>query len=227
MDEILFIDDQNGKLIAYNANSTLVNGFPMGDNYNGVILILREQDTNNIILVCQNQAHIDFVWLNGDMISVPSMNQNSDIFFIDNYLTDGVRFYDLASPESFIEIGNGSYWMQRYNNHSHYPLSSGIHEEPNYEPASTLISNFYNYPNPIKNGKTKFRFFVNEEAEQISINIYNISGKLVDNITKNSITAHEYNEITWYTKNLLPGLYFAEILSSNQQQAIIRVVIGY
>ena len=179
------------------------------------------------MLVCQNQAHIDFIWLNEDIMSVPSMNQGADIFIIDNYLTDGVRFYDLGSLESSFKVGENSYWLQRYNNHSHYPLSSGIHELPSDSYSDSMISNFYNYPNPIKNGKTKFRFFVNIETDDIDINIYNISGKLIDKLTKNNIVINEYNEIEWNTQNLFPGLYFAEILSSNQQQAIIKVVVGH
>ena len=227
LDEIIFVDNNNGSIVAYNPNGALVNGFPIGKDYNANVLILREQDTNSIVLVCQNQAHIDFIWLNGDIMSVPSMNQGADIFIIDNYLTDGVRFYDLGSLESSFKVGENSYWLQRYNNHSHYPLSSGIHELPSDSYSDSMISNFYNYPNPIKNGKTKFRFFVNIETDDIDINIYNISGKLIDKLTKNNIVINEYNEIEWNTQNLFPGLYFAEILSSNQQQAIIKVVVGH
>ena len=42
-----------------------------------------------------------------------------------------------------------------------------------------------------------------------------------------NITLYEYNEIEWNTKELLPGLYFAEIVSSGNKQKIIKVVVGY
>ena len=47
------------------------------------------------------------------------------------------------------------------------------------------------------------------------------------NIESQNLTAHEYNEFEWNTSGLLPGLYFAEIISSDGQEHIIKVVIGY
>ena len=68
---------------------------------------------------------------------------------------------------------------------------------------------------------------MNSQASDISINIYNLSGHLVDKISKNDLSVYEYNEIPWDVKNLLPGLYFAEIITPNGQEDIIKVVIGY
>jgi len=49
----------------------------------------------------------------------------------------------------------------------------------------------------------------------------------VDSFSENNLVYYEYNEIEWSTGKFLPGLYFAEILSSNTQQKIIKVVIGH
>ena len=43
----------------------------------------------------------------------------------------------------------------------------------------------------------------------------------------NNLVYYEYNEIEWNADRFLPGLYFAEILSSSNQQKIIKVVIGH
>ena len=145
---------------------------------------------------------------------------------INNYLTDGLRFYDLVSEDSFFKINDLKYWVQRYNNHSHYPKSSYTHEIITYAPKDKIITSFYNYPNPIRNGETKFRFFVNENADSAIINIYNILGNLVDSIKVSDLTLYENNEILWNATHLKPGLYFAEILCSNEQQHIIKIVIG-
>ena len=226
LDEIIFVD-MDGQIIAYNDNGTLVNGFPMGNGYHGVVLILSEKNTDNIVMICRNLSHIDILWLNGNLISIPSINQGIDLMIVNDYLTDGSRYYDLANEESFFQIGSNQYWLQRYNNHSHYPLSSDTHESIIPQQANKAITKFYNYPNPIKDGKTKFRFFINEEIDDIKINIYNVSGKLVDSFSENNLVYYEYNEIEWSTGKFLPGLYFAEILSSNTQQKIIKVVIGH
>jgi len=151
----------------------------------------------------------------------------SDLMLINGYLTDGSRYYHLADEESFFQLGSNQYWLQRYNNHSHYPLSINNHESIIPEPTNKVVTKFYNYPNPIKDGQTKFRFFLNEETDDIKINIYNISGNLVDSFSLNNLVYYEYNEIEWNTDRFLPGLYFAEILSSSNQQKIIKVVIGH
>ena len=226
LDEIIFVD-MDGQIIAYNGNGTLVNGFPMGNDYHGVVLIISEENTDDIVMVCRNLSHIDILWLNGDLISVPSINEESDLMVISDYLTDGSRYYDLTDEDSFFQIGDKKYWVQRYNNHSHFPLSSETHDPIIYLPADKIITSFYNYPNPIKDGKTKFRFFINEPTDDIDINIYNVSGNLVDSFSKDNLVNYEYNEIEWNTDNFLPGLYFAEILSSNIQQDIIKIVIGH
>ena len=219
LDEIIYVSDQ-GMIVAYNANGTLVNNFPVGNNYNGIVLITQSLN-NEINLICRKDSHIDIIYINGDVISLPSINHDSDIMVINNKLTDGSRYYDF-------EISNNSYWVQRYNNHSHYPLSSGTHESYSDYPSSKKVQTFYNYPNPIKDNQTQFRFFINDLTD-IEIKIYNLSGYLIDELKMSSqnITQHEYNEIQWNCSDLLPGLYFAEIITDNGQEHIIKMVVGH
>ena len=73
---------------------------------------------------------------------------------------------------------------QNDNNHSNYPKVVIYMSEPSYEPKNKIITDFYNYPNPITDGFTKFRFFVNETTDQIEIKIYDVLGNLVDTIVK-------------------------------------------
>ena len=146
---------------------------------------------------------------------------------VNDLLYDGKRFYNLDSDDTFFNIGDIKYWTQRYNNHSHYPKSSYVHDMPSYNAENKIVTSFYNYPNPITNDQTKFRFYINEQVSSVKINIYDILGNLVDTISKNDLIINEYNEIIWICNNYHPGLYFAEILCLNKQQDIIKIVIDY
>ena len=171
------------------------------------------------VMISRSYAHIDIISLDGTILhSLPSIG-NNDILAIDGKLTDGVRFYDFP-------IGDKSFWLQKYSRHSHYPFPSGDHMVPEYQNNNQKITNFYNYPNPINNGETTFRFMVYEQID-IDINIYNLSGHKVDNLTLNNPTTYDYNEIDWDIGSLLPGLYFAEIMADGKKEKIIKVVIGY
>tara|TARA_A100001011_G_scaffold400859_1_gene520059 strand:- start:16104 stop:18899 length:2796 start_codon:yes stop_codon:yes gene_type:complete len=226
LDEIIYTDI-DGQIVAYNGNGTLVNGFPFGRDYHGLVLSITEYESQELVLVCRNMSHIDIIDINTNVISIPSLDLESDIMIINDFLTDGLRFYNLNSEDSYFNIGDIKYWQQRYNNHSHYPKSSYTHQLSSYPAKNKIITSFYNYPNPITNGLTKFRFFVNEPTDHIEINIYDILGNLIDSLVKSELIIYENNEIIWDTQNHKPGLYFAEILSSNKQQDIIKIVIGY
>ena len=226
LDEIIFADT-DGKIVAYNGNGSLVNGFPFGDSYYGIVLAVSERDSEDLILICRNSSHIDIIDLKGNIISLPALDSNSDIMVVNDLLYDGKRFYNLDSDDSFFRIGDIKYWTQRYNNHSHYPKSSYVHDMPSYNPENKIVTSFYNYPNPITNDQTKFRFYINEQVSSVKIKIYDILGNLVDTISKNDLIINEYNEIIWTCNNYQPGLYFAEILCSNKQQDIIKIVIDY
>ena len=216
LDEILWTSD--GKIMAANYNGTMVNNFPIKDNYHGIVLIVENED-DEIVLVSRNSNHIDILSLDGNLLySLPSIG-TQDILAIGGKLTDGVRFYDFP-------IGENSYWLQKYSTHSHYPLPSGEHIIPEYQNINQKITNFYNYPNPINNGETTFRFMVHEQGD-IDINIFNLLGDKVDGLALDNPTTYEYNEIDWNIGSLLPGLYFAEIMADGKKVKIIKVVIGY
>ena len=132
-------------IVAYNSNGTLVNGFPMGSNYSGIVLVSSISEGGDYIksMICRNSSHIDILSFDGDnILSIPSINSQNDLFLIGSILTDGSRYYNLNSESSFI-LGE-TYWAQRYNNHSHYPISSGPYDEPEYLENDLIISDFYN-----------------------------------------------------------------------------------
>ena len=86
---------------------------------------------------------------------------------------------------------------------------------------------FYNYPNPIRNNFTTFRFFNSIGFTSPQIHIYNIEGLLIETITPNSFQniMNEYVEIPTTLLDYKPGVYFAELKDQDKSIAIIKVAV--
>ncbi len=80
-----------------------------------------------------------------------------------------------------------------------------------------------NYPNPVSTSTT-FKYHVASSA-QISLSIYDLSGKLVENLTDKNQAAGSY-EVSWQPKNTPTGLYLAAIRANGQIIQTIKVNVA-
>ena len=84
----------------------------------------------------------------------------------------------------------------------------------------------YNYPNPITEGKTTFRFFMDSTAGSVEIRIYDAAGFLIkDDLKKLTPTGNEYNEIQWNEISVDSGLYLAEVKREIGKSELVRLVV--
>jgi hypothetical protein len=85
----------------------------------------------------------------------------------------------------------------------------------------------YNYPNPITEGTTTFRFYVsNPSTSEVRVKIYNAAGYLVeDDLINDKLTHYEFNEIIWDASHSDAGLYLAEIKPNVGQSELVRLVV--
>ena len=90
----------------------MVDGFPFGKDYYGIVLAVTENESKELVLICRNMSHIDIIDINNNIISIPSLDTDSDIMIINGYLTDGLRFYNLTSDDSLF-IGEIRYLAKR------------------------------------------------------------------------------------------------------------------
>ena len=114
-----------------------------------------------------------------------------------------------------------SYWLSKHSSPYDYPASLNSNN-PKYV---NKIQSAYNYPNPITNGYTTFRFYVQDD-NQIKINIYDVNGLMIKNFQTSNVVQNEYNEIKWNNiKNLSAGLYYAEVVFENRNSELIKLAI--
>ena len=225
LDEIITIED--GNIIAINSNETFVNGFPVIGDFSGVPLI-----SNN--------------WNVGDSIPEIICRESNDIVILSN---GGERLrqlssFDINQPLAMVPFWNGkmaiidgsrlflfdldmdhSYWLNPNSRPSGFPLPTGGHLEP--DNSRKMRKKAYNYPNPITEGSTTFRFFVrSSKVTKVKVNIYDVAGYLVkDDLINYELTHYEFNEIPWNNIQLDAGLYLAEIKPDVGSSELVRLVV--
>ena len=69
----------------------------------------------------------------------------------------------------------------------------------------------YNWPNPVYNGMTYFRYFVRDNSS-VNIRIFDLAGDLVTTLNGQG-TGGIDNEIAWDCSRIQSGVYFARLES--------------
>lgn len=117
-------------------------------------------------------------------------------------------------------------WPQYMKDEQH----SGLAIEP--LTGTPLSSEFfprnraYNWPNPVYDGKTYIRYYLNNDAI-VKIKIYDLAGELVDELVGAGNGGVD-NEVEWKVGNVQSGVYFGRIEANSGGQsgvAIIKIAI--
>ena len=132
-----------------------------------------------------------------------------------------LRTWDLANLGTL-------YWGQRHANPQGTssiavaPIAGG--------PTSTGLldeTETYNWPNPIREGRTFLRFRTGEDAN-VSITIVDLAGALVDELDAGSVRGGVPTELEWRT-DAPSGVYFARVTaktaSGREESRLIRMAI--
>ena len=116
------------------------------------------------------------------------------------------------------------YWPSKFGQLNGEPQSSGLHYTSQTSSIGMDNKRVYNYPNPMKNGSTKFRFF-NYNSTSVEIKIVNSAGKFIDKLSKNNLSPNEYYEVEWNPKKLNAGIYLAEVKPNIGDASVVHVMI--
>tara|TARA_Y100000768_G_scaffold286292_1_gene220622 strand:- start:6317 stop:8929 length:2613 start_codon:yes stop_codon:yes gene_type:complete len=226
LDEYVKVD--SNLLYVLNSNNTVLDNFPIDflfDDYQNNILIANIVEDSRPEIIFKGDGTIYIVSNNGQVYASIASNSQSKLRLLPNWgnniaLIDGSRLFLFP-----YDIQN-TYWTSQYG--TDWDIRS---VDPNTsQRESTDILNtsvFYNYPNPIKNNSTTFRFFNSIGFTNPQIQIYNIEGFLVETIYPDSFQniMNEYVEIPAVLLDYKPGVYFAELKDKDRSIAIIKVAI--
>lgn len=96
------------------------------------------------------------------------------------------------------------------------------HKNVHFTPAAASVSGdalirdgyVYNYPNPIDDGETRFRFFADKDLD-IQIKIFYLSGRYTGTTLTRSVCSGQWHELLWEAGDLQSGVYLAQITVSS------------
>ncbi len=104
------------------------------------------------------------------------------------------------------EASWGNHWLMG----GHDPIGSfafadsTLQPPPMYE-GESVIAQFFNYPNPVMNGQTTFRYHVGPAADAVTLSVYDLSGERVAQLDGSNLYGE--NEVIWNCGQFTPGVY--------------------
>ena len=206
--ELLALTEVNEEstLSAFTHYGYMLNDFPIFENYQKLRVYYLDGDPQ--ILAYDPAGIIDVYSTNADLqYSLPAPVNASSLFMEQvsadtAWLVADGSIYTVRSDSVYwgYQGKDAAYSNAQFGSQTRIPVIS-----------DKLIRNglIYNYPNPIENGRTKFRYFATG-AQSVTINIYQLSGAYVETVTRNSID-QQWNEVVWDVSDYESGVYIAKI----------------
>jgi endonuclease/exonuclease/phosphatase family metal-dependent hydrolase len=182
--------------------------------------ILTDNNSNNVFKTFINNpdsyafADMDIAEGSNSNWSYPSWPSHLDHILITNEIFDD--FATVGSEILTVKLDNyfNSFNDYDYNVSDHRPVGLKI-KRASYLGVNDLLvdkSNFFNYPNPIKN-QTTFTF--NAVKANTVIEIVNIQNQKIQEIN----LSENQNSVVWNINNLPSGIYYSKLIEN-------KVVIG-
>ena len=225
LDELIYVTS-GGELIVQNFNQTYVNGFPVAGDFYGTPLIANVFNTqdNKPEIICRENNSITILSSSGErLVSLASFDTEQELRIIPDWKDGKAAIVD-GNRLTLVDYDNEySYWLSQHSSSYDYPITLNNHST--LLESNDNIQPSYNYPNPITNGQTTFRFYVKNENE-VAINIYDVNGFKVESLINLNVANNEYNEIKWNDiQGLSAGLYYAEVVFKDRKSELIKLAI--
>lgn len=235
--EIIFNGDN--KVYAINSAGTVLENFPV--NFNQKITSgVSVADVNN-----DGIFDLLFTTANGDLFaygtdgkivsgfpvkaginsnSTPALANLNDTLGILCYGRDGYLYaFKTSTVYNENKILWKNYLKDRY--HSNYSAQSN-YIAPTYS-EKLPKDKVYNWPNPVYDGRTYIRYYINGTAGVVSIKILDLSGELVTSLPSKNVSNSD-NEVVWDVSTVQSGVYYGVIeatVDGTQETKIIKIAV--
>ncbi len=233
------ITNDGNKLFAYNLNGTLADNFPFeindGDEFEGIPLSADiEGDLKSEIISFTKNGEI-FAFdggtgkpVDGFPISFGSkLNSDAILFVAGNKIAlAGIDSSNTFSGWTISSTSSRIDWAEMFgnnNNSSFLPKARETEKNNSFFPTSRA----YNYPNPVYNGQTAIRYYVNEDSK-INIKVFDLAGDFVAELNDDAQGGMD-NETVWNVENIQSGVYLTRIeaagVSGKTESVVIKIAV--
>ena len=235
--EIIFNGDN--KIYAINSAGTLLENFPVNFNQkitSGVSVADINNDGVYDLLFTSESGDLFAYGTNGKVVagfpvkaginsnSTPALANLNDTLGILAYGRDG---YLYAFKTTTVYNESKVLWKNflkdrfssNYSNQSNYIAPSYSEKLPK--------DKVYNWPNPVYDGKTYIRYYLNGSASVVSIKILDLSGELVTSLPSKNISNAD-NEVVWDVSTVQSGVYYGVIeatIDGAKETKIIKIAV--
>jgi hypothetical protein len=233
------ITNNGNKLFAYNFNGTLANNFPFelndGDEFVGLPLAADIEGNlkSEIISFTKNGRVFAFDGGTGNLvegfpISFGTQLISDAILFV---AQDKIALAGIDSSKTFNGWKISSTlsridWAEIFGNNNNTSfLAKALETEKNNSFFPT--NRAYNYPNPVYNGQTSIRYYVNEDSK-INIKIFDLAGDYVAELIDDAQGGMD-NETEWNVESIQSGVYLTRIeavgVSGKTESVVIKIAV--
>ncbi|MBS1493930.1 MAG: hypothetical protein JST55_10480 [Bacteroidetes bacterium] len=235
--EIIFNADN--KIYAINSGGTLLENFPVNFNQkitSGVSVADINNDGVYDLLFTSSTGDLFAYGTDGKTVSgfpvkaginsnsTPALANLNDTLGIIAYGRDG---YLYAFKTTTVYNDSTVLWKNflkdrfnsNYNTKSNYVAPSYSEKLPK--------DKVYNWPNPVYDGKTFIRYYLNGSAGVVSIKILDLSGELVTSLPSKNVSNAD-NEVVWDVANVQSGVYYGVIeatVDGTKETKIIKIAV--
>lgn len=217
--EVLIIEDN--QLLVENVYGILENSFPapIGSTFTDFSdMYFVEKDEILHMIFVDNSGNINIIDNNGELQRQYTFNagkRENSSYYLSQIGNDVVlNTIDEFGQINAFYVMDGNLIETKYSGDDlGFTRNPFVYSDTNLNQKGSGIvrsGNVYNWPNPIRENFTNFRFYLNNPAN-VKIEIYDMTGDKKDTLEEEVNITMNYYEIRWETK-LPSGVYYAKVV---------------
>lgn len=235
--EIIF--SAGGKVYAINSNGVLIDNFPARVNAeikSGISVCDVNADGNYDVIFVSTDGDLYAYGVDGKTVdnypvkvgptnfSTPALANLNDTLGILLSGDDGY-LYALKTNVTYTsaKVLWKNYLKDQYLTNNNFITGSNAVVYNGKLPSDRV----YNWPNPVYQGSTLIRYYLNGNASSVTIRIMDLSGELVTTLTGTTFSNAD-NEVAWNVSDVQSGIYYAlvqAVVDGATEEKIIKIAV--